>query len=156
MCEMNSSRALRAIHAVVARIPRGRVSTYGRLAALAGLPGRARLVGRALRELPAGIDLPWHRVLNAAGKVSARGDALGHEELQAHLLEREGVRLDGGAVALEQYLWRPRARPFARRSSPGAKGRTANRPSPSTAARSPTKLAAAQRSGGGAARKAAR
>jgi methylated-DNA-protein-cysteine methyltransferase-like protein len=153
---MNPSRSLRAIHAVVARIPRGRVSTYGRLAALAGLPGRARRVGRGVRELAAGVDLPWHRVLNAAGRVSARGDALGHEELQAHLLEREGVRLDGGAVALEQYLWRPRARPVVRKTSPGANGRTANRPSPPTAASSLTKLAAAQRSGGGAARKAAR
>jgi methylated-DNA-protein-cysteine methyltransferase-like protein len=113
---METSRALEAIYAVVARIPRGRVSTYGRVADLAGLPRRARLVGRALRELPDGSALPWHRVLNAAGKVSARADALGHEDLQAHLLEREGVRLQGGGVPLDRYLWRPgaAARPDAR------------------------------------------
>jgi methylated-DNA-protein-cysteine methyltransferase-like protein len=130
--DMSASKPLPAIYAVVARIPRGRVSTYGRVAELAGLPRRARLVGRALRELPSDSDVPWYRVLNAAGKISPRGDALGHEELQAHLLEREGVHPIRGAVRLEEYLWQPRPAPKAARRT----GR-------------------AQR-GGGAARKAAR
>jgi len=102
---MDGSKSLSAIYAVVRRIPRGRVSTYGRVAALAGLPRRARLVGRALRDLPPDSDVPWHRVLNAAGKISARGDALGHEDLQAQLLERENVRATGNVVSLERYLW---------------------------------------------------
>lgn len=107
---------MKAIYAVVARIPRGRVSTYGRVAALAGLPGRARLVGRALRELPPGSTLPWYRVLNAAGKISARGDALGHEDFQTHLLEREGVKMQGGTVSLDHHLWQPAG---ARAARPG-------------------------------------
>jgi methylated-DNA-protein-cysteine methyltransferase-like protein len=93
---------------MVERIPKGRVATYGQIALLAGLPRRARLVGRALRVVPAGIDVPWHRVVNAQGKISPRGDALGHEELQAHLLRREGVRLVEGKISLERYRWQPR------------------------------------------------
>ncbi len=103
------SAAERRIDAVVARIPRGRVATYGQLASLAGLPGRARLVGRALRVVPDGVDVPWHRVVNAQGKISARGDALGHEDLQAALLEREGVRFAGNAISLAHYGWKPKA-----------------------------------------------
>lgn len=120
-----TTAARQAIHDVVRRIPRGRVSTYGRVAALAGLPGRARLVGRTLGELPADGDVPWHRVLNAAGKVSARGDALGHEDLQAHLLRREGVRFDGATVPLDRYLWEPG--PAKRRVSARAGARPAER-----------------------------
>ena len=53
------------IYAVVSRIPKGRVATYGQVAALARLPRRARLVGYALHTLPAESDVPWHRVVNA-------------------------------------------------------------------------------------------
>jgi methylated-DNA-protein-cysteine methyltransferase-like protein len=126
---MKATNTLQAIYAVVRRIPRGRVSTYGRVAELAGLPRRARLVGRALRELPPDSGVPWHRVLNAAGKISPRGDALGHEDLQAHLLQRENVRSVGSVVPLEHYLWQPvreapRGRPAKRpRVKAGAAGR---------------------------------
>ncbi|HVZ73205.1 MAG TPA: MGMT family protein [Polyangia bacterium] len=97
------------IYRAVARVPRGRVATYGQIATLAGLPRRARLVGRALRILPANRDVPWYRIVNAAGRVSARGDAFGSEDLQAQLLEREGVALANGRIALETFQWRPRA-----------------------------------------------
>ena len=100
----------RRIYAVVARIPRGRVANYGQIAALAGLPRQARLVGYALRVLPPNSDVPWHRVVNAQGKVSPRGDALGHEDLQAVLLRREGVRFVDGAIPLDRFQWRPRSR----------------------------------------------
>ena len=80
------------IYAVVSRIPRGRVATYGQVAALARLPRQARFVGYALHALPADSDVPWHRVVNAAGRISLRADAFAHDELQAHLLRREGVR----------------------------------------------------------------
>ena len=93
------------IYAVVARIPKGRVATYGQIAVLAGLPRRARLVGHALNRLPADSDVPWHRVVNAAGKISLRAAALGHDELQLHLLRREGVRFVGGAIPLARYRW---------------------------------------------------
>ena len=98
------------IYAVVSRIPKGRVATYGQIALLAGLPRQARLVGYAMHSLPADSDVPWHRVVNAAGKISIRADGLGHDELQAQLLRREGVRFVDGAIPLARYLWQPRQR----------------------------------------------
>jgi len=104
------------IYAVVSRIPRGRVATYGQIAELARLPRQARLVGYALHTLPADSGVPWHRVVNAAGKISIRSDGLGHDELQAQLLRREGVRLVDGAIPLARYRWQPRPRrPAGRR-----------------------------------------
>jgi len=90
---------------VVSRIPKGHVATYGQVAELAGLPRAARLVGRALRLLPEGTRVPWHRVVNARGRISLRADGLGHEELQARLLRREGVRLVRGAISFAQFRW---------------------------------------------------
>jgi methylated-DNA-protein-cysteine methyltransferase-like protein len=106
---------LAKIYAVVRRIPPGRVATYGQVAALAGLPRRARLAGYALRELPPGSDLPWYRVINAGGKVSPRS-GLGLEEgYQRHLLEEEGVVFDErGRIDLDRFGWNPGA-PVPRR-----------------------------------------
>ena len=98
------------IYAVVSRIPRGRVATYGQIAALAGLPRQARLVGYSMHALPADSAVPWHRVVNAAGKISIRSNGLGHDDLQAQLLRREGVRFVAGAIALARYRWQPRQR----------------------------------------------
>jgi len=98
------------IYAVVRRIPRGRVATYGQVAELAGLAGRARQVGYALHALPAGSTVPWQRVLNAAGGVSRRASP-GGELTQRQLLEREGVRFDArGRARLAAVRWRPRGR----------------------------------------------
>ncbi len=95
------------IYAVVRRIPRGRVATYGQVAELAGLPGHARQVGYALHALPQGTIVPWHRVLNARGTLSLRRDS-GGEISQRLRLEREGVRFDaGGRVALDRLRWLP-------------------------------------------------
>jgi|GEM_PF-237723 len=96
-----------AIHAIVRRVPRGRVATYGQIAALAGFPRHARQVGHAMRDLPQGSDLPWHRVLNARGEVSPRA-AVGWEDLQRDLLEQEGVELVRERVDLARYGWKPR------------------------------------------------
>jgi methylated-DNA-protein-cysteine methyltransferase-like protein len=108
----------RQIYAVVARIPHGRVATYGQVAALAGLPGHARQVGYALHALPDGADLPWQRVINAKGEVSQRADSgwwqgEGHQEgFQRHLLEEEGVVFNlNGRVDLDRFGWDPDARP---------------------------------------------
>jgi uncharacterized protein YeaO (DUF488 family)/alkylated DNA nucleotide flippase Atl1 len=101
----SSSESLRRIYDTVSRIPKGRVATYGQVAEVAGLPRRARLVGRALRELDEGSDVPWHRVVNAKGTISLRGDLLDHEGLQEQLLRREGVDFDGRAIPLERYGW---------------------------------------------------
>ncbi|HEX5386476.1 MAG TPA: MGMT family protein [Gemmatimonadales bacterium] len=96
------------IYAIVRRIPRGRVATYGQVAALARLPGHARQVGYAMHALSRATTVPWHRVINARGEVSCRampGAAL----TQRMLLEREGVQFDGrGRVRLERVQWRPR------------------------------------------------
>lgn len=95
-----SSRS--SIYAAVHRIPRGRVSTYGRVAAAAGIPGHARQVGYALAALDDDSDVPWHRVVNARGEVSARSGGSGFEALQRALLESEGVRFDArGRIDLE-------------------------------------------------------
>ncbi|MHB2017189.1 MAG: MGMT family protein [Candidatus Xenobia bacterium] len=85
-----------AVYATVRRIPRGRVSTYGDVAAAAGWPGYARHVGKALSLLAEGSKVPWHRVVNAAGGISPRGDGTSVAEQRARLL-REGVpfRPDG-------------------------------------------------------------
>jgi methylated-DNA-protein-cysteine methyltransferase-like protein len=96
------------IYAVVRRIPRGRVASYGQVARLAGLPGRARQVGYAMHALPAGTGVPWHRVVNAQGKISLRRRP-GPELTQRLLLEREGVRFGpGGRIALARFGYRAR------------------------------------------------
>ena len=94
------------IHAVVSRIPRGRVATYGQVARIAGLSGQARLVGYALHALPVGTSIPWQRVVNAQGGISTPG---GHDSVQRRLLEREGVRFDSrDRIDLASFQWRPR------------------------------------------------
>lgn len=93
------SRILR----VIARIPRGRVATYGQIASLAGLPRRARLVGQVLSTLPDGSTYPWHRVINASGSISVRG---GGEVTQRLRLIAEGVDVSpGGRVRMRTYRW---------------------------------------------------
>ena len=92
------------------RVPRGRVATYGQIAALAGLPGHARQVGYALAALPASSTVPWHRVINAQGRISLRRDGPGAGVSQRQRLEREGVLFDGaGRVALARFGWRASA-----------------------------------------------
>ncbi|MBK5259987.1 MAG: MGMT family protein [Thermoanaerobaculia bacterium] len=96
------------IFKIVARIPRGRLATYGQVATLAGLDGHARQVGYALHNLPEGSTIPWHRVVNARGEISPRTTSDSHE-LQRLLLEAEGVEFDAdGRVELECYRWNPR------------------------------------------------
>ena len=112
------------IYAVVRRIPVGKVATYGQVAQLAAQGGQARQVGYALHALgrsrgvraadPLEIadDVPWHRVINARGEISARSDpTAGGEPLQRILLEGEGVRFDAsGRTSLARYQWKPRQR----------------------------------------------
>jgi methylated-DNA-protein-cysteine methyltransferase-like protein len=88
---------------VVRRIPRGRVATYGQVAALAGRPRAARVVGGAMRECP--DDVPWHRVVNAGGGISRRARVSGMLT-QRLRLEAEGIRLQRGRVRLARYRWR--------------------------------------------------
>jgi methylated-DNA-protein-cysteine methyltransferase-like protein len=97
------------IYSVVGRIPRGRVATYGQIAALAGLPGRARQVGYALYALPEGSPLPWHRVLGAGGRLSLMRLDVASGMSQRLRLESEGVRFGArGRVDLEEFGWQLR------------------------------------------------
>jgi methylated-DNA-protein-cysteine methyltransferase-like protein len=96
------------IYAVVRRIPRGRVATYGQVAAIAGLGGHARQVGYALHALATERAVPWHRVVNARGQISPRAEP-GGDLIQRQLLEREGVNFDAAdRLELGRYRWRPR------------------------------------------------
>lgn len=96
----------RRIYAAVRRIPRGRVATYGQIAELAGYPRQPRLVGYALHALTEDSAVPWHRVINAQGRLSLRTAGAGLT--QRLRLEQEGVRFRGrGRVDLEIYGWRP-------------------------------------------------
>ena len=87
--------AIQAIWDVVCAIPRGQVSTYGAVARAAGLPGRARLAGFALKIAPKEINLPWHRVVGAGGRIVFPTTSLPYRE-QAKRLRAEGVELKNG------------------------------------------------------------
>ena len=99
------------VWAAVKRIPRGRVATYGQIAALAGMPRHARQAGYALAATPESLKIPWHRVINAEGRISLRLKhwESGSDDLQRILLESEGVIFDGsGRVDLKKFRWQPR------------------------------------------------
>lgn len=104
----------RSIYAAIAAIPAGRVASYGQIAARAGLPGRSRLVGTALRNTPDGLELPWHRVLHSDGTIALPRGSRGFRE-QSRRLRAEGVDVRDGRVPmrafgldhdLDRALWR--------------------------------------------------
>ncbi len=95
------------IYDVVRSIPEGRVATYGQVAAYAGNPRWARVVGYALHVNPEPGIIPCHRVLNREGRT-APAFAFGGEDVQRALLEAEGIAFEAdGSIDLEKYLWRP-------------------------------------------------
>ncbi|WP_419481633.1 MGMT family protein [Dokdonella sp.] len=96
--------AVAAIRRVIGAIPRGRVASYGRIAARAGWPRRARLVGRVLAETPEGLALPWFRVLRADGRLAFPPGSGAFRE-QVRLLAAEGVLVCGGRVDLARHGW---------------------------------------------------
>jgi methylated-DNA-protein-cysteine methyltransferase-like protein len=90
---------------VVREIPPGQVLTYGDVARLSGMPRQARRVGQALRWAPRGLALPWHRVINAQGRISLPPDSsVGRR--QRELLEDEGVRFEDDRVDLNRFGYR--------------------------------------------------
>lgn len=94
------------IYETVRQIPVGRVATYGQVAELAGLTRGARQVGYALAALDDSQDIPWHRVVNAQGRISGRAEPA-FEVLQRSLLEAEGVTFSAaGRISLERFGWR--------------------------------------------------
>ena len=93
------------IYAVVAKIPRGRIATYGWVAERSQLPRGARRVGRALAALPAARRLPWHRVINAQGRISFPAGSAAWAEQRQRLLT-EGIVIKNGRVSLRDHGWR--------------------------------------------------
>jgi methylated-DNA-protein-cysteine methyltransferase-like protein len=100
-----SGRFFQRVYDVVRMIPSGKVATYGQIAALLEHPRAARTVGWALHSTPAGVDIPWHRVINSSGYVSTAWVA-DPPDLQRRLLEAEGVVFDEqGHVDLQRFGW---------------------------------------------------
>jgi methylated-DNA-protein-cysteine methyltransferase related protein len=107
------TESLETIWRTVRKIPRGHVATYGTVARLAGLPGRARLVGHALKVAPARLRLPWHRVVAAGERITFPKNSREHAE-QSRRLRAEGIKVVNGRVErrrgidLDAMLWKPR------------------------------------------------
>lgn len=94
------------VYALVSQIPRGQVATYGQIAHLLDKPRAARAVGHALANLPSDSRVPWQRVVNQEGKVSARGIGDLPGDRQRALLEQEGLRFDAqGRLDLRRVRW---------------------------------------------------
>ncbi len=97
---------MESIWRVVAAIPPGRVSTYGEVAKLAGLPRGARQVGWALGKAPASLRLPWFRVIGAGGRIALPKGTKGYR-IQISKLRADGVAVENGRVRLPEYQWTP-------------------------------------------------
>ena len=107
---MNKSSKWEVIYSVVKQIPEGKVATYGQIATLAGFYRQARQVGYALHAVPSD-DIPWHRVINAQGKISLNLEMGG--AVQRKLLENEGVVFSpAGIISLGTYQWQPKVDPL--------------------------------------------
>ena len=92
---------------VISLIPTGKVATYGDVARQAGMPGAARRVGHALRLLPDSTSIPWHRVINAQGRISLKEGSASHYT-QSERLEAEGVLFRANrTLDLRQFRWMP-------------------------------------------------
>lgn len=101
------SELAQLIVAVVQLIPYAKVASYGQIAQLAGLPRHARMVGRVLGQLEDSSEVPWHRVLNAQGKISLQKYNAAGENIQVLKLLAEGVVVVDGRVPLKTYRWQP-------------------------------------------------
>lgn len=99
-----SSTLFNKIYEIILKIPKGKVATYGQIAAMAGNPRAARVVGWVLNSLPNDADVPWHRVINSKGTSSLPLES--QRKLQQALLEGEGVIFDKNSqVELEIFQW---------------------------------------------------
>ena len=87
-------------------IPQGSVASYGQIAEIAGIPRGARLVGYALRQLPDGHDVPWHRVLQVSGKIAFKKGSRPYKE-QSKRLMMDNITVIAGRVDMQKYRWQP-------------------------------------------------
>ena len=96
------------VYGLVARIPAGRLATYGQIAELLGAYGSARQVGWALRRLPLPSAVPWQRVVNAQGRISMDPSRQGSDWIQRELLLAEGIAVAAdGRLPLAAHRWQP-------------------------------------------------
>jgi methylated-DNA-protein-cysteine methyltransferase-like protein len=102
---VDTEAAIAAILDTVRRIPAGRVTSYGEVAARAGMKGRARMVGRVLGLAPADAPVPWHRVLKSDGRIAFPAGSDAYKE-QARRLRKEGVKVSkAGRIDLGEFGW---------------------------------------------------
>lgn len=94
----------RAVYEYLKTVPKGKVVTYGMIACAIGRPRASRQVGNALHRNPTPVVIPCHRVVNREGRL-APAFAFGGMDVQARLLESEGVAVKDGYVDLRKYLW---------------------------------------------------
>lgn len=106
MQDIQKQERKEAIYLALAQIPKGKVITYGNLAKLAGMPNGARLAGRLMCELPDKSNLPWHRVINAQGRLSLPVDSEGYRE-QLQRLQKDGIDINNGKIKLSIYGYNP-------------------------------------------------
>jgi len=99
-------RRLERIYATICDVPPGSVASYGQIAEIAGIPRGARQVGRALRELPKGHDVPWYRIVTASGRLAFEIDSKAWRR-QVDKLAAEEVVLTNGRVNMALYRWQP-------------------------------------------------
>lgn len=103
---MDSKSRTQRICETIRDIPKGSVASYGQIAEIAGIPRGARQVGHTLRQLPEGHNVPWHRVVQASGKIAFDKDSAAFEE-QRNRLMMEGVSVLGGRINMQQFRWQP-------------------------------------------------
>lgn len=100
------TKSIQQIWRVVGLVPEGKVASYGQIADLAGLPGRARLTSKALSSAPADLQLPWFRVLRSSGHIAfPKGSE--HAKKQYEYLLDEGVLVKNMRVNMLEYQWSP-------------------------------------------------
>ncbi len=99
------------IYNEVKKIPRGRVATYGQIAAIIGFPRGAKMIGWALKALPKNTVVPWFKVVNREGRISIENPKFS-KDLQAELLRKEGIEIEmengNYFVDLDKFLWKPK------------------------------------------------
>lgn len=103
---MDRIARMHRIWETIAEIPKGSVASYGQIADIAGIPRGARQVGYALRHLPDGHGVPWHRVLQASGKIAFEKGSRAYKE-QSKRLMMEDVAVMAGKVDMKKYRWQP-------------------------------------------------
>ncbi|MDC8829185.1 MGMT family protein [Alteromonas gilva] len=106
MTSLVKRTAIERVRHTVSLVPRGKIASYGQVADLAGLPGRARYVGYCLRNTPASERLPWHRIVRSDGKLAfpPQSDSA---HTQQTLLHAEGIRVQNNRVSISEFGWQP-------------------------------------------------